>query len=200
MNDMRKLALVGLLIAATTVPALAGWENDVSPFDRHRLSRLDASRAEALAEAEAGGNAADLRAIRAALAGGRQDISERELAGTWRCRNLKLGGMTPSKVYSWFTCRVRQTRQGLFFEKLGGAWRVAGYLSRYNGQGWVVLGAVTVGNERQKPYSGGTEGVGSPVTSNDAVGVITKAGRGRARIEFPDPVIESRFDILEMKR
>ena len=193
-------ALVGFLIAATAAPAIAGWENDVSPFDRQRLANLDKSRAEALAEAEAGGNRADLRAIRGALAGGRHDISAGELTGTWRCRTLKLGGMTPSKVYAWFTCRVRKTRHGLFFEKVGGAWRVAGYLKPYNGRGWVVLGSITDGNERQKPYSGGTQGAGAPMTSNDAVGVITKAGKGRVRIEFPEPVVESHFDIIEMRR
>jgi hypothetical protein len=200
-NEMRAtLALVGVLIAATAAPALAGWENDVSPYDRQRLANLDRSRAEALAEAEAGGNRRDLAAIRGALGGPRGDISAAELKGTWRCRNLKVGGMTPTKVYAWFRCRVRQTRDGLFFEKLGGAWRVSGYLARYDGRGWVLLGAISNGNERQVPYSGGTQGGGSPVTSNDAVGVVTRAGRGRARIEFPEPIVESRFDILELRR
>jgi hypothetical protein len=197
---MRATLLVGFLIAVTAAPALAGWENDVSPFDRDRLRNMEQSRAAALAEAQAGRNARDLKIIRAVLGGARGDISAAELKGTWRCRNVKLGGMTPTKVYAWFRCRVRDTRNGLFFEKLGGAWRVAGYLKRYGNKGWVLLGAITNENERQKPYSGGTQGAGAPATSNDAVGVITRIGRGHARVEFPAPVVESHFEFLELKR
>ena len=50
--------------------------------------------------------------------GAHGDVSERELIGTWRCRTMKLGGISPAVVYSWFRCRMRHTRNGLFFEKL----------------------------------------------------------------------------------
>jgi hypothetical protein len=197
---MLKFAVLAALVLAAATPAIAGWQDQVSAFDRQRLARLDASRAEALAEAEAGGSAADLRAIRSALAGGRHDISAAALRGNWRCRNLKLGGMTPAKVYAWFPCRVRQTPRGLFFEKLGGYWRVSGRLVRVEGRGWVLLGGISHRNEPQMPYSGAGEGAGAVMTSNDAVGLVTGIGRGHARIEFPDPVIESHFDIIELKR
>jgi hypothetical protein len=62
------------------------------------------------------------------------------------------------------------------------------------------LGELTVKTEKQKPYSGGNEGAGAPATSGDAVGVVSSIGRGHARIEFPYPVIESDFDVIELKR
>jgi hypothetical protein len=195
-----QLALIGSLMLAVVAPASAGWQEDISAFDRQRLDHIDQARDDAVAEAKNGGSHSDLRAIDAALAGGRHDISARALTGNWRCRNLKLGGMTPTKVYGWFSCRVRQTHRGLFFEKLGGAWRVSGYLDRYDGKGWVLLGAVNSDRDPQVPYSGGTDGVGAQATSNDMVGLVTGAGHGRVRIEFPYPVVESHFDILEMKR
>jgi hypothetical protein len=196
-----KLALLGTLMLAMAAPAAAGWQEDISAFDRQRLSHLEESRTKALAEAEAGGNAADLREIHAVLAGPRGDISAADLKGNWRCRVHKLGGISPTRVYrGWVRCRVQQTHHGLFFEKLGGAWRVSGYLDRYDGKGWVLLGGLSTYNDRQVPYSGGTDGAGAQATSNDAIGIITKAGAGHVRIEFPYPVVESHFDIIEMKR
>jgi hypothetical protein len=192
--------LIGTLTLALAAPAIAGWEADISAFDRQRLSHIDESRDKALAEAERGGNRADLAKIHEALAGGRGDVSARELTGAWRCRDLKLGGISPTKTYAWFACRVRHTARGLFFEKLGGVQRVSGYLDRYDGHGWVLLGAMSYMSERQEPYSGGAPGAGAQATSSDMVGLVTSAGHGRVRIEFPYPVVESHFDIIEMKR
>ena len=44
----------GGLALAAAVPALAGWQDDISSFDRQRLAHIDESRERALAEAEAG--------------------------------------------------------------------------------------------------------------------------------------------------
>ena len=195
-----QFAIAGALMALVALPALAGWEQDISAFDRQRLSRIDESRQKALTEAQAGGSASDLTAINGALAGGRGGVSQSELTGNWRCRSMKLGGIAPSIVYGWHRCRVKHTAQGLFFEKITGTQRISGYLDAYDGGGWVLLGAITVNNERQRPYSGGAPGAGTQVTSNDAIGLISKAGPGHLRIEFPYPAIESHFEIIEMRR
>jgi hypothetical protein len=42
--------------------------------------------------------------------------------------------------------------------------------------------------------------VGAQETKNDAVALLTGAGAGRARLEFPYPVVESHFDVIELKR
>ena len=85
-------------------------------------------------------------------------------------------------------------------EKVTGTERIAGYLEPFDGERVLLMGALTVKKERQKPFSGGNEGVGAPTTSSDAVGIISSTGRGRARIEFPYPTIESDFDVMELRR
>src|ERR1700691_764051 len=101
----------GLLLTATA--AQAGWQDTASPADVQRLSKLDEAKAKALGEAQAG---PDMDAIRAVL--DPAPASGGALAGRWRCRTIKLGGMTPSVVYSWFSCRIADRGGHLFFETL----------------------------------------------------------------------------------
>ncbi len=65
---------------------------------------------------------------------------------------------------------------------------------------FILLGAWTVGDERLKPYSGASPGVGTYTSSSDAVGTIIGTGVSRARIEVPYPAIESTFDVIELVR
>jgi hypothetical protein len=57
-----------------------------------------------------------------------------------------------------------------------------------------------VKGEPERHYSGNGASVGVPATPDDAVGVMTSIGPGHARVEFPYPVQESTFDVLELKR
>ena len=192
--------LIATGLAFASAPAPAAWQDEVSGYDQNRLAKLDESRAEALLEAEAGGAARDLAAIHGVLDAPGRPISERALMGNWQCRIMKLGGISPTIVYSWFRCRVRETRDGLYFEKLTGTERISGYLSPYRGGRVLLMGALTVNNERPRPYSGGNRGAGAITSSRDAVGVISAIGPGHARIEFPYPAIESTFDAIELRR
>jgi Domain of unknown function (DUF4893) len=189
-------AAVALSLLATT-SAFAGWRQEASAYDIQRLSELQQSKAQGLSEAAAGPNMA---AIREALGPRSYPISEREALGRWRCRTMKLGGMTPSVVYGWFTCRVSYRGGGLYFQKLSGSDRVNGYLYPDSSGGLVLLGANTVIGEPTRHYSGNGASLGAPATPDDAVGVMTAIGPGHARIEFPYPVQESTFDVLELKR
>jgi len=197
---MRHLMSTAVLFAALAAPAFAAWQNEVNTYDQSRLFRLEDSRADGLRQAERGAPRRDLDVIHEALNSRGDPISGRELLGTWRCRQMKLGGLTPSIVYDWFTCRVRDTRNGLYFEKLTGTEKISGYLEEYEGGRMLLLGAITVKKEMPKPYSGANTGAGAPTTSSDAIGVISSTGRGRARIEFPYPNIESDFDVMELRR
>lgn len=190
------LAAVALTIAA---PAFAAWQDELNDFDRARLGLLDQSRDKGLAKA-ARGSQSDLATIRSVLGPSGGPISGRELEGDWQCRQMKLGGMAPSIVYTWFNCRVRQTRYGLYFEKYSGTEKMAGYLESYDGGRMVLMGAISVGDQRPRPYSGGNAGAGALRTSSDVVGIVSSMGPGRARIEFPFPVIESDFDVMELRR
>ena len=196
---IRNFALAALL-ALSASPALAVWDDDVNAYDRDRLFRLEESRDRGLRAAERGAPRRDLAIIHGALDQPGRPITARELTGTWQCRTMKLGGLTPDIIYSWFRCRVRETRSGLFFEKLSGTERLSGYVEPYENGRFVLMAARTVKNEKPKPYSGANSGIGALTTSSDAVGVISSLGRGRARIEFPFPNLESDFDVIELRR
>jgi hypothetical protein len=183
------------LLASTA--AFAGWREEASAFDAQRLSQLQESKDKGMQEASSG---PDMATINAVLGPHANPISESEAAGSWRCRTIKLGGMTPSKVYGWFNCRVAHRGGGLYLEKLSGSDRVNGYLYPDQSGGLVLLGANTVKGEPERHYSGNGASVGASATPDDAVGVMTSIGPGHARVEFPYPVQESTFDVLELKR
>ena len=197
---MRALLPVILALGLTT-PALAqSWQDEISSFDRGRLADFSTSKAKGLAEAEKGSSPGDLAVIHSVLDAQGAGVSEHAITGTWRCRTIKLGGMTPSVVYSWFRCRIHNTRNGLYFEKVSGTQRISGYLDRYDNGGFLLLGSMTVGKERPKSYSGGNQGAGAPTTHGDSVGVLSRIGPNRLRIEFPNPFYESTFDVMELRR
>jgi hypothetical protein len=189
--------LFGAALLTLSTAAQAGWQEDAAPFDVTRLSKLDESRAKGLSEAQAG---SDMATIHAVLDPAPEAIGEGALAGKWRCRTIKLGGLTPDVVYSWFNCRISHRDGGLFFEKITGSQRVAGVLYPREEGGYVLLGATSVGNEPPHRYSGNHESAGAEATPDDAVGVLSATGSNHARIEFPYPVQESTFDVIELKR
>lgn len=188
-------AAVLSLLASTS--AFAGWRDEASAFDAQRLGQLQEAKDKGLQQASAG---PDMATINEVLGPRSNPISGREAMGSWHCRTIKLGGMTPSKVYSWFTCRVSQRGGGLYLEKINGSDRVNGYLYPDQSGGLVLLGANTVTGEPERHYSGNGASVGASATPDDAVGVMTSIGHGHARVEFPYPVQESTFDVLELKR
>jgi Domain of unknown function (DUF4893) len=180
-----------LIAAAILVPvtAQAGWRDEASSFDQSRLARLEESRSQGLAES--GNDAAAHEALDAAPAGG-------SLVGTWRCRTIKLGGMTSSMVYTWFRCRVFEYNGALRFEKISGSQRMAGTLYP-EGNGYVYLGASWVKGEQPHRYSGNEASAGAEATPDDQIGMFTRTSAG-ARLEMPYPVQESTFDVVELRR
>lgn len=193
-----KLSLVlGILAAAMTSAIASDWQNAASPNDVQRLSKLDEARAKGLAEAQSG---RDIDVIRAVLDAQPRPVSARSLSGNWRCRAMKLGGMAPDVVYSWFHCRVGEEQGHLFFEKVSGSQRMRGYLYPYESGGFVLLGALSVKGEPVHSYSGNGPSAGAAATPDDAVGLLVATGPSSARVEFPYPVQESVFDVIELRR
>lgn len=192
-----KASLIAAAIALMATSALAGWQDDATPFDVSRLAKIDEARTKGLAEAQSG---SDLGLIHAVLDAASVPASAEALSGSWRCRTIKLGGLTPDIVYSWFRCRISDRGDGLYFEKLTGSQRVAGRLYPNDNGEFVLLGAMSVGNEPRHVYSGNRAAVGADATPDDAIGLLSSTGAGSARIEFPYPVQESTFDVIELKR
>ena len=194
---MRTALIVAAIAALTATAAQAGWRETASAFDQDRIAKLEESKAKALGEAAAG---PDMGAIRAVLDPAPTPTSEGALTGSWRCRTIKVGGITPSVVYSWFRCRVSDRGGHLFFQKITGSQRTQGWLYP-NGDGtFVYLGASSVGPEKPHTYSGNGASVGAPATPDDQIGVLSSMGEGHARIELPYPVQESTFDVIELRR
>ncbi|MGH6873254.1 MAG: DUF4893 domain-containing protein [Rhizomicrobium sp.] len=194
---MRTLLLIAAAFALSATAAQAGWRETASAFDQDRLAKIEDAKAKALGEAQAG---PDMATIHEVLDPAALPASDSALAGSWRCRTIKMGGMTPSVVYSWFRCRIADRGGHLFFEKITGSQRTRGWLYP-NGDGtFVYLGASSVGPEKPHTYSGNGASVGAPATPDDQIGLLSAFGDGRARIEMPYPVQESTFDVLELRR
>lgn len=188
------ISLLALSLFAT--PALAaGWQDVATQADQKRLSLLEESKSRGLQQAQGG---SDMGVIHGVLdpEGGPAE----NMAGTWRCRLIKLGGMTPSRVYSWFTCRVSDRGGHLFFNKINGSTRTSGYFYPARNGKYVYLGAEYMSTEPMHAYSGSGASVGATQTPDDEIGLVSGIGAGHARIELPYPVQESAFDVIELRR
>lgn len=191
------VAAVGVAAIGAGAAAQAGWEDRVSSYDAGRLARLGEAREKALAEADAG---RDVRLVRALLGAQARPASEGWLRGDWHCRTIKVGGMTPDVVYSWFPCRIEGGGGRLLFEKTRGTQRLSGYLYPHESGGFVLLAGLSTRSEPRHAYSGSGPSAGAATTPDDAVGLLEVTGPGSARIEFPYPAQESTLDIIEMRR
>ncbi|MDP2123603.1 MAG: DUF4893 domain-containing protein [Parvibaculum sp.] len=200
--------LAAALALALPVPAFAdaapssGWEDKITDFDRDRLARLDEAVAKgmemAAAEPFPAGDYADLVNIMQAEA---VSVTDASLRGNWRCRTIKAGGPYLSfVVYGWFSCRITARDDGLFFEKLSGSQRQTGYLYPRDATSWVLLAAPNQDHSgAPRPYSGPEGGITDPQLQ-DEPGILEPLADGRLRIFFPWPVLESTFNVLELKR
>lgn len=189
------LAMLAVLCAATA--AEAGWQEEASPYDVGRLAKLDEAREKGLSEARAG---RDIGLIRAVLDAEARPVSAGWLVGDWHCRTIKLGGMSPDIVYSWFHCRIGRRGDRLYFSKLSGTQRLSGVLYPHESGGFVLLGALSAKGEPPHLYSGNGPSAGVASTPDDVIGLLESTGRSTARIEFPYPVQESIFDVIELRR
>jgi hypothetical protein len=191
--------LAAALTLAASGSAFAGWREEISGYDNGRLNNLQAARQRAIAEAERGHGTGDFRAIKETFEPIGHDVPERALYGTWRCRQMKLGGMTDYAVFSWFPCRISRVNGGIWFEKQG-TQRMAGYLYPQNGL-WVYLGAQSARGEPWHRYSGNGPSIGAVANPDDQVGVLVGIGNNRLRIDLPSPATqESDFDSIELVR
>jgi hypothetical protein len=196
MRTLKLLMLTSALAFAASA-AQAGWQDIANPHDAQRISQLEEAKAKALGEAQAG---SDMATIHAVLDPAAVPASDSAFTGSWRCRTIKMGGITPSVVYGWFSCRISDRGGHLFFQKTSGSQMTNGWLYP-NGDGtFIYLGATTMKGEKVNAYSGNGASAGAGATPDDQIGVLASIGQGRARIEMPYPLQESTFDVIELKR
>ncbi|WP_051045377.1 DUF4893 domain-containing protein [Tistrella mobilis] len=189
-------ALAAMLAVATAaLPARADgtFPTSLATEDQQRLEAFDTARAEAVAEARAGGSPEDVSVLDEVLSGEPTTMEPAEMAGIWRCRTIKLGGLLPLTIYRDFKCRITDDGGGLRLEKLTGSQRTGGTFYDladetrlgYAGAGWVA-------GEAPMQYGSDPE--------RNQVGYLVVLGPERMRLELPLPQFESKFDILELRR
>jgi len=191
---MKFLAIA--LIAALALPngsALADGvvQKLMTQADKVRLGKHDATRKSALEEARAG-DPAEFTALDTLVAKPLLSTPDFDLGGEWRCRTIKMGGISPLVVYDWFKCRVSDDGAGWMLEKTSGSQRTSGRFYDDGQQRMIYLGSFFIAGDQPRPYSSGPD--------SDQVGYAFRTGEAEWRIEFPKPYYESKFDILEFKR
>ena len=195
-----KVILAAAALIALTGSASAGWRDQITDYDAGRLTSLEQARSDAVHQAETRGGTGDFRAIQETFGSEAHGVPQQALLGTWRCRQMKLGGMTGYAVFSWFPCSITRVNGGLWFQKQG-TQRMAGYLYPEDGGLWVYLGAQSARGEPWHRYSGRYASVGADVTPDDQVGALVGIGRNALRIDLPQPATqESDFDSIELVR
>lgn len=196
---MRKIlfSLLALGLAASLAPGPAAADGALptllTPFDKERLARFDATFQAAVAEAKAGGSKDDVAVLDQALAGKALPVSEGyDARGTWKCRTLKLGGTLPLTVYPWFTCRISDDGAGWLLEKLTGSQRTKGRFYTNSATQLAYVGAGYVAGEAPRKY-------GQDPKENQ-VAIAEQRGKNRLILMFPAPQYESKADILLLER
>jgi hypothetical protein len=188
------VSIAALAVVATTVLATATgvFPTDLSAADQERLAKFDETRTSAIEEARKGGDPADVMVLEKVLEGEATQIAPAAMAGEWRCRTLKLGGILPLIVYPDFKCRITDDAAGLRLQKLTGSQRTSGTFYDLGEARLGYAGAAHYGYEQPRNYGDDPD--------SDQVGYLIPISAERMRLEFPLPRYESHFDILELRR
>lgn len=199
-------ALTVLLTLLLPTLAIAGelpdWQKHITAFDLDRLARYDAAIAagtmEAELEKEPTGSVADLLNVMQAET---VPVTLKKLKGKYKCRTIKAGGPFAGLiVYGWFNCQITLKKDGVFFEKTSGSQRQSGFIYKRDEKSALLLAAPNQDHSGPiRAYSGPKGGITDPQLQ-DELGVLSQLKDGRLRIVFPYPVLESTYNVLELKR
>jgi len=196
-SRMKRFAVLLAAIVVATPALAADWREIAAPPDVARLERFTESWTQARREAE-GGDAAEV-AVADGLMNAATVPDGPPITGNWKCRIIKVGGISPIVVYGWFNCRISMVEGELFFEKLNGSQRLRGHMYA-DGNAFVLLASGYVAGEDPGVYGGRGDHLGSDLAPTNQVAVVNRLADGRLRMGFPFPALESTFDIIELKR
>ncbi len=173
----RALIIVAALCIAGTALAQADWQARIRAEDRARLDRWASDVHDIYVQLQPR-EFHDISplVVRQMLDREAVALDQRALPGNWRCRNVQFG-QRGAFGYPAFQCRIRQTPQGLFFEKTSGSQRLSGLLHPDGALHLVLLGGATVNQEPQRDYRG--DG-----SRDDVVGRLYQTGRNRLMLIF----------------
>jgi hypothetical protein len=195
----------GLGLAALSTSALASvdqipggpctldGDRGLTERDIYRIEHLTSARTGGIAAALGAESAEDRATVSNIFSGGLYPIAAMP-EGTYKCRTIKLGGMSDLVVYQWFKCEVSSGNGVLTLRKVTGSQNFTGTLEPA-GSGLLFKGALSYGYETTaKRYGDDPE--------RDQVGCVTKDFEDGTSfvLELPYPVFESLHDVIELRR
>lgn len=186
---------LSLSLVVMSAPSLADGSivGLLSDEDNRILAEFDTRRAAAITEATAGTDPAAAPTLEQVLAGPVLPFDDGyDPSGDWRCRLTRLGGDPVLTVHEWFSCQIFDDGAGWMIRKNEGSERTMGRLYRLSEDRLLYLGARQAADEA--PIWFGED------PSRNQMAILTRLGDGRLRLEFPAPLGESGFDILEFAR
>lgn len=202
MPPMRRTELLAAALCLLPLAGLAQQLGDgtaIHPDDDRRLGAFHAAAGDALLQAFAGGDPAEVAMLADILQGAPlpPDQALPLLAGEWACRTIKIGGLLPLTVYPPFRCRIGSDGS---LEKLTGSQRTRGRIHR-DGDRLVYLGVGFIAGDAPPPYADlpAFDPQASPQRTPQ-IAVVQMTGKTGGRVMFPAPHLESRFDILTLSR
>lgn len=189
----------GLAFAALMAGGASAQETPIREQEQVRLDGYDASAGEAFLQALSAGSLGDVDQLQEAMSGVAMAPLATTLAGTWDCRTMKLGGITPLTVYAPFKCAFAPDGTAFTFEKLTGSQRTIGRVTMQDRQ-MIYLGVGYVADAEPMGYADLPPTDFGDGLYQPQVGLVEQTGPDTARILFPAPVTESDFDVLYLTR
>jgi hypothetical protein len=188
----RKLAAFAL-VATLGTPIAASFACqmpegiDLTAADAERMDQFDTARSRGMAEAMLGTIEEERAAVAALFASGVEAI-EAIPDGDYRCRTIKMGGISPLVVYGYFACEISE--DGAHIEKTSGSQRFNGSLMPTDG-GLFYQGAQHYNDDPLRRY-------GEDEEFNQVGCLYRVASQSVYRLELPYPVHESTHDVIEL--
>lgn len=191
---LRRLFVAFLLSATVMASAHATGEilSIITEADTDRLERFDEARDKAIDEASQSQDEKAKATLLSAIDAEALPLADFDLAGRWKCRTIKAGGLAELVVYGWFDCRVTDDGSGWKLEKLTGSQRTVGRFFTESDTRMTYLGSFFVAGHEAPHYGAGPE--------SDQAGYATRTGIDTWQIAFPYPHYESTLDILQLRR
>ncbi|MCB1518218.1 MAG: DUF4893 domain-containing protein [Hyphomicrobiaceae bacterium] len=166
---------------------------DATPDDISRMDNFYTSRTRGLGAALAAESDAEQKIVSELFESGLAPVDETLLPGNYECRTIKMGGISPLVVYSWFRCEIRPEEAVYTIRKTTGSQNFFGVLRKRNDL-FVYQGASSYG------YEDGVRLYGDDEERNQ-VGCLSAVTKGNRHfiLELPFPRFESYHDVIELR-
>lgn len=167
------------------------WRTVASPADRERIERVGEAWAAALATARTKGHRRKIAAEGELLLPAAGLPRAAPTPGSYRCRQIKLGGAVGFRAFPPYFCYVEAEGPLLILDKQTGSERPRGRVWNDGDKQLVFLGALELGGEGSPPAYGQRP-------ERDVAGVVERVGPFRWRLVMPATRPGASLDVLEM--